>query len=272
VGRDLQVEVFAVSDHRGWVRWAAAAGERVGVVDSTGRLVNVGRLSGSNDQRKVVFSSESSSGTVDVWLDESGDACETLYRIVPMTPERLARWGVVRTCRDLAWNLLSDDVLDAVLAVVRARGGLKLPARGSGDVTRSRHYSAQVQAQGEGVYSWPSTTLRPRETSSVSLELRRPFVLERILVEPECELGRLSVVDLRSGSRSLFTGAGPHPASLFRGSSVWTPTFGRTVTAAGEELVLTVSNLSGDEVRFHASASGRSFNTLQEGTEYLADT
>jgi hypothetical protein len=131
VGRALPLEVVAVSDPREWLRRAAAAGERVGVVDGVGRLVNVGRLSGSNDPQKVVFSSESSPGTADVWLGESADADATLARIVPLTPELEARWGLVLACRELPWNVLPDAVLQAVLAVVGATGHVKLPGKES---------------------------------------------------------------------------------------------------------------------------------------------
>jgi hypothetical protein len=116
-----------VSDPREWIRKAAAANERVGVVDSLGLLVNVGRLSESDDARRVVFSSESSSGTAYVWLTESDDADETLSRIVPMTPELDARWRLVWSCRELAWNCIPNDVLEAVLKVVWESGNLKLP-------------------------------------------------------------------------------------------------------------------------------------------------
>jgi hypothetical protein len=132
----------------------------------------------------------------------------------------------------------------------------------------------ELPAQGsEGSYTWPPVVLGPLETVTVSLEVLRPFVLERISISTGSAgaLGKLSVVDLRSGGRSLFTQVGPFPASLFREGAIWGVTFGRTVTRTGEELVLVVANLSGDEVELRAGALGRCFNTFQEGTDYLAD-
>jgi 8-oxo-dGTP diphosphatase len=103
-----------------WLRRAAAANERVAVVDRSGMLVNVGTLCPSNgDDRRVVFCSESSSGVADVWLDGSEEADEFGSKIVPMTPGHEERWGLVCKCRrEIPWNQLPSDVLRKILATV----------------------------------------------------------------------------------------------------------------------------------------------------------
>jgi 8-oxo-dGTP diphosphatase len=113
---------MSVSDTSEWLRRAAAANERVAVVDRSGRLVNVGRLCPSNgDDRRVVFSSESSDGSADVLLDSAGDHDEFGSKIVPMTPEHEERWRLVWKCREeIAWNRLPDDVLRKILVMVPA--------------------------------------------------------------------------------------------------------------------------------------------------------
>jgi hypothetical protein len=96
-----------------WLRRAAAWGDRVGVLRS-GLLVNVGRLSESNDPRKVVFSSNSSLGVVDVWLDDPEESMGS-YVLAPMTAELEARWRLILTCRDIHWCTVPDSVLEEVV-------------------------------------------------------------------------------------------------------------------------------------------------------------
>lgn len=122
-----------------WLRRAAKADDRVGVVDRSGLLVNVGSVSLSNDPRKVVFVSDTSSGVADVWLDEAGEPDELGYVVVPMTPDLEGRWRLVRLCRDAGWSGLPDAALEAVAEILRGVAAGGGDPRGVGERPGSQH-------------------------------------------------------------------------------------------------------------------------------------
>jgi len=104
----------------------AAERGRVGVVDPTGRLINAGWLSEADDGRKVVFSSASSDVKICLPTGESGTNDDLLARIVPMTPEHDRRWSLIHTCREFPWNVVSNEMLEGVLEVLRGSGFMKV--------------------------------------------------------------------------------------------------------------------------------------------------
>lgn len=108
----------AAGDHVAWLRRAAAACERVGVVDRSGRLVNMGKLIPSANPRRVDFLPESSPSSAYVWLDEAWLG-QSEFQIVPVTPAYESRWGLVRTCRETRWSGVPDAVLESVASAVR---------------------------------------------------------------------------------------------------------------------------------------------------------
>lgn len=104
--------------HQGeWLLAAAKSGERVAVLDSSGRLVNVGHIAGSNDDRRVYFVTPCGDVVADVWLESTYEPSEFGHRIVRMTVERWKRWEAIQSCRTIDWAGLSDETLSQVMAI-----------------------------------------------------------------------------------------------------------------------------------------------------------
>lgn len=104
-------------DHVHWLQLGSKRLERVGVVNRDGLLVDAGRLMISNYDDRVFVDSE---------LPEGYTRCAQLNQpdevasVVPMSPEREARWATVLEAHNVEWERLTDDVLQAVLSLVRA--------------------------------------------------------------------------------------------------------------------------------------------------------
>lgn len=97
-----------------WLRKAAAACEKVGILNKAGLLVNVGALSESNDPRRATFHSFSSEGMADIWYDaEKVD--EFGHKIVPMTSELERRWTLLHKLRNTVWSSQPNSVLEEAL-------------------------------------------------------------------------------------------------------------------------------------------------------------
>ena len=108
---------------REWLVEMAATNESVCVVNRSGMLVNVGRLSESNDSRKVIFESDLCLGVVDVWLADEGEVDEDGFKIEPMSDVHRARWKMICDCRTVLWSSLRTDVLVEVLKIIGNCGG-----------------------------------------------------------------------------------------------------------------------------------------------------